>query len=316
MHQNKIIIDWFSFTSRIHTKFELIELLGLEDVNWQTTKGSHGYKYRLYFDCMSIFFEGTPEQGVWVELSGQGCRAFETYGTGNYDEVFAMIKENPEGMHLTRLDVAFDDLVPAGEPDPGILQIDQIRDDTLAGNFVSRCRTWDVHVSSHGTTVSVGSNKSNILIRIYDKAAERHLTDGTHWVRVELQLRDNLAFAFADLPYTIGEKFTGVLANYLQYVEPSETDSNKWRWPLRPYWANLLEDATAMHIYLKPGVEYNVLHCEDYVYKQAGNAIDALIQIYGVDVFIDKLKNRGTMPSPKYRKLIDDTRLLLGLSEK
>ncbi|MBO5109386.1 MAG: replication initiation factor domain-containing protein [Clostridia bacterium] len=313
MQQHKLLIDWLSFTSKIHSKHQLIEYLGLEDVNWQTTRGAHGYKSRLYYDCMSIHFDGSPDQGVWVELSGQGCRAFETYGTGDYDAIFDLINANPDNMNLTRLDVAFDDRIPPEDSATGILQIDQIRDDTLAGNFVSRCRTWDVHVSSHGTTVSIGSNKSNILIRIYDKAAERHLSDGTHWVRVELQLRDNLALSFVNLPYEIGERFTGVLANYLQYVEPSETDSNKWRWPLRPYWANLLEEATALSIYEKPGVEYNVLHCEDYVYKQAGNAIDALIQIYGVDTFMDKLKNRGTIPSPKYKKLVDDTRILLGL---
>ena len=39
----------------------------------------------------------------------------------------------------------------------------------------------------------------------------------------------------------------------------------------------------------------------------------SLIQIYGVDTFMDKLKNRGTLPSPKYKKLVDDTRILLGL---
>ncbi|MBQ1233185.1 MAG: replication initiation factor domain-containing protein, partial [Clostridia bacterium] len=37
-----------------------------------------------------------------------------------------------------------------------------------------------------------GSPKSNMYIRIYDKAAERDL-EGIHWIRVEMQMRDEIA---------------------------------------------------------------------------------------------------------------------------
>ena len=56
------------------------------------------------------------------------------------------------------------------------------------------------------------------------------------------------------IPLPIGEAFAGVLLNYLRYVEP-DTDSNKWRWPMKDYWYNLVEDAERISIYTAPGME-------------------------------------------------------------
>lgn len=40
--------------------------------------------------------------------------------------------------------------------------------------------------------------------------------------------------------------------------------------------------------------------------NQAGNAIDAYIQICGVPAFLDKLKHRNTMRNPKYDRLVNE----------
>mgnify|MGYP002517984770 CR=1 FL=1 len=136
---------------------------------------------------------------------------------------------------------------------------------------------------------------------------------GTHWVRVEMQLRRDRALEFSRLPGTIGERFAGVLVNYLRYVEPC-SDSHKHRWPLTDYWATLVGSAAAISIYTKPGLEYNVLRCENYVYRQAGNAIDALIKCYGQDRFFDKLQKRSARPNPKYSHMVED--FLRGCSEE
>ena len=71
--------------------------------------------------------------------------------------------------------------------------------------------------SSGGTSCQIGSPKSKVLVRIYDKAAERGLADGRHWVRVELQLRDKRAEEFLKIPMCIGKAFAGVLLNYLLF---------------------------------------------------------------------------------------------------
>lgn len=296
MGENLVLVDWLSFTSKIHSVQDFVDLLGMCSVPFESLKGMHGYRDRLYFNGISIHFNGRDDMGIWCEMSGQGCRAFETLGSGDYDMLFDFIRYGD--LHITRLDVAFDD-------HSGILDLPVVCADTRNGFFVSRSEFWEVTDSSMGSTIYHGSPKSDVRIRIYDKAAEKHCGLGTHWVRVELQLRDDRALKFISLPYSLGENFAGVICNYLRYVEPSDFDTNRWRWPLTSYWGDLLCGADALKIYQKPGMEYNIDHCEHYVYKQCGNAIDTLIQIYGIDEFQRKLAKRATRPNPKYTQLID-----------
>ena len=299
MQTDLVLIDWLSITSKIHTKEQIVALLGMESASWTVTKGAHGYKDRLYYNCISIHYNGSPDQGVWLDMSGQGCRCFETVGHGDFDMLLQLVQDNPEQMKVTRMDVAYDD-------HSGILDLPQLCQDTRLQNYVAKATAWQVVESNKGAAVYIGSQQSEVLIRIYDKAAERNITDGTHWVRVEMQLRRDRALEFSKLPGTIGERYAGVLVNYLRYVEPDLHDSNKRRWALTDYWATLIGSAAAISIYTKPGLEYNVLRCENYVYKQAGNAIDALIKCYGQDKFFDKLQKRSARPNPKYSHMVED----------
>lgn len=237
--------------------------------------------------------------GIWLELTGQGCRAFETYGNGDYERLFDEIKYNAGQMNLTRLDVAYDD------DEEEFLDIVQLCEDTRKGEFVSKFNDWQVIEGSKGSSVTHGSMKSDLFIRIYDKAMERGLTDGRHWIRVELQLRRERASAFMAVSGDIGERFSGVLGNYLRYVDLDEFDSNKWRWPMKGYWAELLAGAARIQLYQKPGTEYNMMNLENFVFRQAGNAISAYLQIAGEEQFKERLKERGTIQNPKYTKLIE-----------
>lgn len=237
--------------------------------------------------------------GVWVEMSGQGCRAFESISQLGWPGLFSFISES--GLKITRLDVAFDDHT-------GILHMRDIIEDTQDGNFVSRSDYWETVLSSKGSTVQIGSPQSKVLVRIYDKARERHCEEGTHWNRVELQLRDDRAIQFTRLRLPIGEAFSGVLLNYLRYVIPDGEDSNRWRWPMRPYWLDMLEVLTPISIYTAPGLEYNVDRCREYVVNQAGNAIDCLIKIYGLNEFRTMIDNRSTSTNPKYENLVQQYR--------
>ena len=200
-------------------------------------------------------------------------------------------------MKITRLDVAFDDHT-------GLLDMQTIIQDTLADRYVAKATSWECIQSNKGTSVVIGSRQSPVLIRIYDKARERNCEQGTHWVRIELQLRDDRCKEFINQPYEIGETFAGVLLNYLRYVVPDEIDTNKWRWPLTDYWADVIGESCRISIYTKPGLEYNVLRCEDFVFNQAGNAINALLQIYDVETFLQKLQERKSRPNPKYQQMI------------
>jgi phage replication initiation protein len=296
--QNIIIYDWLSFVTHEHTPQDIIEFLGLPFDKFILVKGAKGYLHRYYFDSISVHYDGEPNMGVWVEISGQGCRAFETYGTGDYNALFDFIVTSKGAIHITRLDVAFDD-------HSGLLDISTLCEDTLHQNFISKFRKFEVIQGNCGTTIILGSRKSDCLLRIYDKAMERGKLD-EHWIRVELQMRDNNALEYIkkQSQFTAGVMFSLVLNNYIRYVIPSVSDVNKWRWESTEYWQNFVQTSERISIYSKPKVDYNLKRLENYVINQAGNAVDTYIDIMGVDGFLNKLDNRSINPNPKYIELL------------
>lgn len=301
MEGDIILYDWLSFTLKRDNPYIVADMLGLGDLPWEVTKGARGYKDRLYFNAISIHYSGRPDMGVWCEMSGQGCRAFETLTTlpGKWEDLFARI--NRSKANITRLDVAYDD-------HSGLLDINELIQDTRKKEYVSKSDYWEILESSKGQTLQFGSYQSDVLIRIYDKAAEKHCAEGEHWIRCELQLRRDRAIAFTELGLPIGESFYGVVVNYLRFVDPLEGDTNKWRWPIKFYWDHFLNSARAIRLYVAPGLEYNFDRCQRYVINQAGNAIDAYIQITGVDGFLKDLNARTTHRNPKYDRLVREFR--------
>lgn len=307
--ENKVLYDWVSITSKIHSPQNFIELLGLDHsgVSWESVKGAHGYRDRLYWEKISIHYNGREDMGVWLEMSGQGCRAFESFGTGDYESLFREVLDNPGEMNLTRLDVAFDD-------HDGLLDIKKVAEDTVNREFISRWTVgkiergmiFDQKKADDALTVNFGSMKSEIFLRIYDKAKERGFTDGRHWIRVELQLRDDRALAMAKRTEPIGKCFAGVLGNYLRFIdEPDGYDSNRRRWPTKSYWQKLLDGVAPIQLYEKPGTDYNMMNLENFVFKQAGGAIITYLETHTTAQFLEALQHRGIALNPKYKALID-----------
>lgn len=300
INENVVIYDWLSFTSKSHTPEEIIAALGLSHCPWTETRGARGYMDRLYFGCISVHYNGREDMGVWCEMSGQGCRNFEDLTTlpNKWEDLLSFIHTNH--LHMTRLDVAYDDHT-------GILDINRIAHDTEKQHFVSRMKYWEVVRSSVGLSVQIGSPQSKVLVRIYDKAAERGYNDGRHWVRVELQLRDSRAEEFSKIPMRIGEAFAGVLLNYLRFVEPDETDTNKSRWQTADYWYTLIGDVGRIKIFTVPGGAYNLEKCRHFVIDMAGNAVDAMLQCCDtVEDFLTLVKTRTCKPNPKYDLIVKE----------
>jgi phage replication initiation protein len=300
--ENVVLYDWVTISCKAEDPAVLMQLVGLKGQDWEPMKkGMNGYKQGFFCNNISVLYDGQEGMGTCLNMSGQGCRAFEEYGTGDFNGLFQLVQDNSEFFNLTRLDVAFDDHT-------GILDIQQLFHDCDEKEFVSKFRKaklekeFDDHTA--GITVYHGSKQSVVLVRIYDKAAERGYIDGMHWVRVELQLRDERAFAFISAPEMIGEKFRGVLLNYVRYVDSDPIDTNRWRWPMKGYWAHLIAAAEKIQLYVKPGVEYNVAQLDRFVFQQAGNAVAAALEIYGVSGFCNQIRKRSTSQNPKYEKLI------------
>lgn len=305
--ENLILFDWLTFSTRAHDERSILELLGLSDQPFQLLdRGRYGYSKRLFFENISILFDGSYQMGVCVDMSGQGCRAFESFSTISWDQLFFELRSQPDDFNISRLDCAFDDHT-------GLLDIDVLRDDTDDCHYRSRFRgkgRWKVEYGSAGCTIYHGSDRSDMRIRIYDKAAERDL-DEMHWIRVEMQMRDVIASGFIDgvVSRSLGEEFRGVLRNYLCYVDPVD-DVNMSRWPLTSYWDALLEGVGRISCWSAPGLSYDIFKLRDFVINQCGNPIDCYLRIFGSDDLLRELGCRSTRRSPKYERLLEQYSLL------
>lgn len=303
MPSNNILIDWLSWTTTDYSVYDVIEIIGLSGVHFEESYGVRGYASKLWFEGVNIHFGGEYHDDVWLEISGQGCRTFESHSSIDWSCLLSFVKSCG---HLTRLDIAYDDK-------SGVFDMARIYQDAFNHEYVSKAKSFDLRYSDKGCTVTIGSSSSDVLIRIYDKSAERHCSSDVHWVRLELQLRDERALSFLQSSVSLGDTFVCVVNNYLRFVD-SDTDTNRWRWRMKDYWQVFIDDAQRIKLWVSPGQDYNLDRAENFVYKQAGNAVFTLIQLYGQDVFYQRLKEyRPKVLNPKYLKLLGEYR---GANEK
>lgn len=311
MNENIILIDWFAFSCKsISDPNVLIDSVGLSGLAWSNQKGHYGYKSAKYFGGIWVLYDGRDDMGVCFEMSGQGCRQFESSSHCVLSEFVTSVAFN-ESYHITRLDVAYDDI---DHDFDGLLSIRKIDKLARADHYISklRCKSgeWSgKHDSSSVTSsplalsVYFGSPSSDLRIRIYDKSLERGGL-GYHWVRCELQLRDDAAYSFITQSGTVGYKYAAVLNNYLRFVIPDKSDTNKRRWKTQKFWSDFLGEVGKISLYTPKGIDYNLSRLERYVFDQAGNSVLAFIQCVGSQYFWLKLKEREEYLNANQRQLI------------
>lgn len=300
--ENVILFDWLTCTCKTDEPEVWQFILGMENKEWeQLEKGRYGYKKGLFYGSIVILYDGAENAGCCLEMSGQGCRTYEEHGKGDWLGLFSVINSS-EDFNMTRLDVAFDDHT-------GILDMAQLWEDTQKREFISKSRTQTIEKSwvndeDPAVTIYHGSKKSDFLLRIYDKAKERGLVD-QHWVRVEMQMRDERAARFIQQPDDIGTLFSGVLHNYLRYVDESLSDSNRWRWPMKPYWEQLINGVAKIKLFITPGVEYNLGNLINFI-NQAAPAMKCAFELYGKEYMMNWIFGVDISDKPKYKKVKQD----------
>lgn len=332
MQENIFLIDWLTVVYHGCTVDDVKKSIGMDSLTIPWTdeaKFRNGYPRQCYWNGITISYGADSmdfakditkvrhDMGICLNFSGTGCRTFESYGHGDWFRLLAEFftlrdtgvrekKGRRYSYNITRLDLAFDDHT-------GILDINRIRSDTEERNYVSKSKysefVWsdDQLTDIRGLTVQIGSDKSDIKVRIYDKAAERGYKD-RHWVRVELQLRDDRArLAASDLVKNtnIGDTVSGILMNYLTFRIP-QSDINKSRWPIADYWQNMLSIMSALSLWESPGEEYNFSKTEHWLVKQYGQAIVVLDEIHDMNYLVDRCRKLYHVAdlAPKYRKYL------------
>lgn len=317
--ENCLLYDWFTCSFKNVEFTDLLYFLGLHEKPWQEKSTRLHYAKRLCFDGISIHYSPEDdlihEKGCCLEMSGQGCRDFDTFSDCSWQELFDFVKAT-DG-HITRLDIAYDDFT-------GVLNVQTMA--AFARNFWFTARSQKIRIMEEsedgepdhmGFSVCHGSKSSNIYIRCYDKRVEKHAWDIPHWVRFEVQLRADNCEGFVSAPGGLGPRFGGVITNYLNYRCPSE-DSNKRRWPVCPWWSRFLGDVERLSVHQKKDVEYNKDRLDAHIYDRNHNAIKSEILTDGLSSFVSRIFGHTEELPPKYDTIIrasknaDDILRILG----
>lgn len=332
VQSNLFLIDWLTVTFKSDTVTSVIAMLGLDhDLFVEKQSFTNGYPLDTFFSNIHIwsgaddpqYYKGsynkqgkwiTPEMkarndmGVCLNLSGQGCRAFEEHSKVGWFELIKRIFQH-DG-HITRLDLAYDDHM-------GVIDIHRFAVDIRDRNYRSKAKTaqiiWsdDQERDIQGISVYIGKRSSDVLIRVYDKAAERGYDASKHWIRVELQLRDERAREAMKALFrkeSIGVVAAGILRNYLTVCVPSG-DTNKSRWPVAYYWERVLGQMETIRLWAAPGEPYNFFKSEDQVVKQYCQFLLTFKEIHGSiqDLLIAAQNYHGKKPlKPKYVNAINE----------
>lgn len=318
---NCILVDWLTFASKSMGFDEMVCLIGLTGVNWQDGKGSRLH-YQHTKTCGKITIHYTDStcakycQGSCVEMSGSGCRFFESCSDIDfgqlfqflYSESFNDVSGKPD-ITVSRLDFAYDDHT-------GVLDIDLIAEFARRFLFRSPKQKLEIFESYEKKdpqykciTVTHGARSSDIYIRIYDKRVERQAFDLDHWIRFELQLRKDAACGFirqfgrellAGERFPIGKFFSGIVANSLTYICPYDGE-NISRAPVAPWWSRFLGDAEKISCIARKDMEYNLESMERYAIQQNHNHTKTLIEMVGMGEYLLSLHDKCDPIPTKYK---------------
>jgi phage replication initiation protein len=260
------------------------------ELEWLATeRGRYGYRSGFARQNVHVWHDGTADMGVCVEITGQGCRQLEAEGVvDNSDLLFPgwvgfLGQCRDMGGKFSRLDVAADDY-------DGLLNLPRMKElagrDALVTRFKGGlyCENLDFCTGGSsrptgGATLYAGSQRSEMYVRCYNKAAEQgEKFQGEHWTRLELQTRKDKADLLAGLLIERGtEAFAGVINNLLSFREPSETDTNHRRWPVCEWWCTFVATLERLPLSVAPE-QKTLVGAADWVERQIAPYLSMLLE--------------------------------------
>jgi phage replication initiation protein len=249
-------------------------------------------------------------------MSGQGCRTYETYG-GDFAVLRAKINQS-EGVNLTKWDIACDDK-------SGLLNMRKIArvmlakviSDTPDTGLRSHCEKRNIcndfdFDNPAGSTLYIGSKKSDMRVRIYDKAKQMYdpikepEKYNSPWVRVEIVLKKRYAVNASlemEKREDLGEFVAEILNGYMAFINLD--DSNISRCTLVDWWAEFLERTKKVKLWSKGTVQQYFDKTVDWLKHKIGRTIAMVYEGMGSLKFYDEIiyQNKDKL-SDKQRSIL------------
>ncbi|HEY9757807.1 MAG TPA: replication initiation factor domain-containing protein [Oculatellaceae cyanobacterium] len=156
----------------------------------ETAFNGYAVAHRNKLGALVQWNSSRPDMGIQTTYSGMAIAAYMEHGVSSF-ELFRF--HSKRGDRLNRIDLAID------VRDTGV-SIHKLYKRCEHGKIDTRCEKIDLDISTDGgATLYVGARTSDKCLRIYDKAAERHI-EGIDWKRIELECK-------GDVAYQLGRKF-------------------------------------------------------------------------------------------------------------
>lgn len=298
-------VDWLQATFFTENPRAVVEqILGLDfDSFFESSFSRLGYRKAIFNGAIFVLYDGytskcgiTLSMGVHVVMSGKACRQFENLNGEDWRIVIRrMLLFQAQ---FTRLDIALDDMRK------NAFSIQNVEKKVKRGELVSPFRTTrsinkyrNTTGESEGITLYFGSEKSDVMVRMYDKKLEMEGKDELikgkieKWNRTEIQLRHDRAMRTAEiLAYSddIGVEIRGVLLQYLKFKKPLENDCNASRWPLAKWWATFLGDVEPVSIVRlqdKLSSAMVLKKKEDWIKQNVSRSLALLFEAYEYTIY-------------------------------
>ena len=319
-----VLIDWLTFTVKdVYDPVKVITwYLGMDGCLFQEMPyGLDGYEHCMEFNDIKVLYQPREDvnfqnMGCCVQMSGNGCRTFETYsklnldgatdqqGTGStaFPCLFQLLCCN--NCNVSRIDIACDDHA-------GVLDMDVIVDAVMHNNINSRMAKRQVVLSydgtqRDGTTVYLGAPSSDFRVRIYDKAKEQGDLV-SHWIRVELVIKGKNAMAFVENFVNcedVGTLASGVINNKFSFIE--RDDVNISRCSKSGWWIEFMENLDAVELLSRSIVQHEIDDVEEWAVRQLAPTMGLLFKAKGSVWLHEYLKDGEARLSGKQLKVLAD----------
>ena len=301
----KILVDWLTLTIKDYSIRKFLHEIHFTSIPYEIgLGGGMGYEHSIHYQGIHIYYNGSMydehKDMFTIHMSGKGCRAFESLYDlelnwltfiNHYMRVFD--DDYSKAMaHVARIDIACDDK-PEADEEP-ILNYNTLRNSFENNKFVCKARKFKqvkgTNTIEFERTIRFGSSSSDRTLRIYDKALERTENgkqyDG-HWLRVEMQLRNDAALSFY-LNWLrtgdIGHCYSGMLIDFLRFTtEPNLNNHHQDRLKTTKWWSNFTNNAEKIKGIYLGGRSYNLDDACRYIRTQAGSTIKTIVECCGGD---------------------------------
>ena len=312
----KPFCDWLSFTVD-YTKESFHWINETFGESEKQANGKGGYSHFCYFVNGGELYYSPERQTnkIFVNLSAKALAS-------QNKEISEIISQAiGYGGKFTRLDIAMDDY-------DGFLDLDYIyeklsgREVNTKMDSVRRLDSFSLKDGNvKGDTIYVGSPKSEIMVRIYDKAGQTGID--SHWIRLEFQMRGTVADQYCnpdpklhsgEIKSYLDRDFCKTAFYYLRFIDrkynAKNKPVNKRHWNSSEFWTTFLRTGEGEKIG-RPRYTLGLEDVRKWVGNQVSGALALIADTYGKEE-IDKLTKNGKAKMEKnsnYRKLAKEYHL-------